>query len=447
MRTDEARGVAQLAGATLRGGTARVHEFHRGLADRAFTAVGPAAAPVKVVHDTVTDLAYSGVRAVLGVGAQLTGTVATLRADGRDLDAPPAGRRALAILNGAHGDLLQREAPGLAIGMSVRVDGRAVPVTTDALREAFPEGGDRLAVFLHGLSETESSWCFRAERHHGRADVSYGTQLHEDLGLTPVHLRYNTGLHISDNGRSLDALLTALVDAWPAAVQDVVLIGHSMGGLVARSALHQAGGGTPDAHPWTALVRDTITLGSPHLGAPLERAVHRLTATLTRLPETRPLARLLALRSVGIKDLRRGTLVEADWTGRDLDDPTPGAHTHVPLLDGARHFVVLATLARNPEGRVADLVGDLLVQPRSAVGDTGDDARLAYPPDHVHRVGGLHHLDLLNHPLVYEQIRSWLVERPEGARPAAPAAAGAEPGSRNESGRDQGATPSLNPGT
>jgi len=304
--------------------------------------------------------------------------------------------------------------------MTVRADGRAVPVEPAALADAYPVAGSRLAVFLHGLTETESSWCYRSERHHGRAEVSYGTQLHDDLGLTPVFLRYNTGLHISHNGRSLDRLLGALVEAWPVPVDDVVLIGHSMGGLVARSALHHAGGGTPDARAWTRLVRDTVTLGTPHLGAPLERGVHRLTAALATLPETRPLARLLALRSAGIKDLGRGTLVEADWSGRDLDARTPGVHTHVPLLDGARHFVVLATVSRNPEGRLADLLGDVMVQPRSASGDTGDDDRLAFPADHVHRIGGLHHLDLLNHPLVYERVRGWLLDRPEGPRPTAP---------------------------
>jgi pimeloyl-ACP methyl ester carboxylesterase len=327
---------------------------------------------------------------------------------------------ALAILNGAHGDLLQREAPALALDTTVRVEGRAVPLDTAALRDGFPDATGRLAVFLHGLTETEDCWRYGAERHHGDAAVTYGSRLRQDLGLTPVYLRYNTGLHISDNGRALDALLTELVAAWPVPVQDIVLIGHSMGGLVARSALHQAGGGTPDAHGWTALVRDTVTLGSPHLGAPLERGVHRLTAQLARLPETRPLARLLTLRSVGIKDLRRGTLVEADWTGRDLDALLPGEHTHVPLHDGARHFVVLATLSRDPAGRTAELLGDLLVSPRSALGDTGDDDRLAFPSDRVHRIGGLNHFGLLDHPAVYARIRGWLEERPEGPRPAAP---------------------------
>jgi pimeloyl-ACP methyl ester carboxylesterase len=420
MRVDEVRGISQLARATLRGGTTRVFEVQRGIADRAFDAIGPSGAPVRAVHDALTGATYAAVRTALGMGARVAGSVAALRANGEDLDTGPRGRIALAVLNGAHGDLVQREAPALALGMTVRVDGRAVPVEATALRQAYPAAGSRLAVFLHGLTETESSWCRHAEQHHGRADVSYGTQLHDDLGLTPVHLRYNTGLHISDNGRSLDALLGALVEAWPVPVDDVVLIGHSMGGLVARSALHQAGGGTPEARPWTALVRDTITLGSPHLGAPLERGVHRLTAALATLPETRPLARLLALRSVGIKDLGRGTLVEADWSGRDLDAVPHGTHTHVPLLDGARHFVVLVTVSRNADGPVAELVGDLLVQPRSAVGDTGDDDRLAFPPDHVHRIGGLHHLDLLNHPRVYERIRDWLIDRPEGPRPDAP---------------------------
>ncbi|MET0765414.1 MAG: 1-acyl-sn-glycerol-3-phosphate acyltransferase [Blastococcus sp.] len=365
--------MSALARLTLRGSTSRIHEVHQGIADRAFAAVGPVGRPVQVVHDAVSGLSYSSVRLALGGGAGAAGLAAALRANGRDLDADRSGRVALAILNGAHGDLVQRVAPALALDMTVRVAGRAVPVTTAALAEAFPGANGRLAVFLHGLTESEASWCFQAERHHGHAGVTYGSLLQEDLGLTPVHLRYNTGLHISDNGRSLDRLLAALVEAWPVPVQDVVLIGHSMGGLVARSALHQAGGGTPEARAWTHLVRDTITLGSPHLGAPLERGVHRLAAALARLPETRPLARLLTLRSVGIKDLRHGTLVEADWTDRDLDELTPGPHTHVPLLDGARQFVVLATLSRNPAGRVADLLGDLLVPPRSASGDTGDE--------------------------------------------------------------------------
>jgi pimeloyl-ACP methyl ester carboxylesterase len=419
MRADEVRGLGELGRLALRGTTTRIAELHRGISDRVFRAVGPAGTPVKAVHDAVSAVAYGSVRLALGAGARTAGVVGALRADGAPLDSGRAGN-ALGVLHGAHGDLVAALAPALAGEMSVRVDGRAVPLTPSDLAAAFPRATGRIVVLLHGLVETEAAWRYRAVQHHGAPGVTYGTLLERDLGLTPVFLRYNTGRHISDNGRGLSELMAGLVEGWPVPVQDVVLVGHSMGGLVARAALHLAGSGTAGARPWTAFVRDTVTLGTPHLGAPLERGAHLLTAALGRLPETRPLASLLALRSVGIKDLRRGTLVEEDWTGRDLDAREPGPHTHVPLADGARHFVVLATLARDPEGRAADLLGDLLVMPRSATGDTGGDDRLTFPPDAIARLGGLHHLDLLNHPRVYEQLRRWLVERPEGPRPAAP---------------------------
>jgi len=135
---------------------------------------GPA---VQVLHDAIAGFSYSGVRLALGAGARAAGAAAALHASGRDLDTARAGRVALAVLDGAHGDLVQREAAALALDTTVRVDGRAVPVEPGALRAAFPGANGRLAVFLHGLTETESSWCYRAERHPGRAGVTYGAQL------------------------------------------------------------------------------------------------------------------------------------------------------------------------------------------------------------------------------------------------------------------------------
>lgn len=421
MKTEELRDLSRLLGLSLAGGTARIADLHEGIAGRTFGALGPVGAPVRVVHDAVANAAYRGVAAALETAVSATGNAAAVRADGTSLDAVPAARVGLAILNGAHGDLVQRVAPSLALPMTLRQGGGDVALNQESLQQAFPDASGGIVVFLHGLTENEGAWCFRARTRHGSRATTYGTLLHQDLGITPVFVRYNTGLHISDNGRSLSTLLAELLQNWPVPAQDLVLVGHSMGGLVARSALHQAGSGTPQAESWTELVRDTITLGTPHLGAPLERAVHRLTHTLARLPETRPLAQVLGARSVGIKDLRRGTLVEDDWRGRDLDTAEPSRHTHVPLHDGARHFVVLATVARDPDSRAGGLLGDLLVPPQSALGDTGGEDRLAFPPDHVHRLGGLHHFDLLNHPAVYAQIKSWLLDRPEGARPPASA--------------------------
>ncbi len=434
MRAGDVRGLGKLAGIAAAGGARRVSEMHAAIAQRAFAGVrrgvGPAATPVRVVHDGVATAVYAGVRSALEAGGRTAGAVAAGWLSGRPAGEPLGdarlGQHLLAVLNGAHGDLFDRELAELALPMSLRHGGHDVAPDPAALAAAYPDATPRLAVFLHGLMETEIAWRYQAERRHGDPEVSYGTLLQRDLGYTPVWVRYNTGLRISENGRQLAALLGGLVDAWPVPVRDMVLVGHSMGGLVARSALAQAGDGTPAGdRQWPGLVRDTVTLGSPHLGAPLEKGANVLTHLLGLLGETRPLSTVLAARSVGIKDLRYGNLVEADWAGHDPDALLRDTRTTVPLHRGARHFVVLATVAGAPDslaGNLAgNLVGDLFVRPRSARGDTGDERRLPLPDEHVLRLPGLHHFHLLNHPAVYARLHRWLASRPDGERSAFPA--------------------------
>jgi pimeloyl-ACP methyl ester carboxylesterase len=415
MRAGEVRALGRLAGLVLGGGARRVQEMHASIAGRVFGGVGPLGAPVRLAHDAIAGSTYAAVRTALGAGGRAAGLVAAARVrGGGSLADHPNGRAILAVLNGAFGDLLDRELAELALPMSLRLGGSDLAVEPAALAVAYPRATSRLVVFLHGLVETEDAWRYKAARHHGDPQVSYGTLLYRDLGYTPIWVRYNSGLHISDNGARLAALLDQLVLAWPVPVQDLVLVGHSMGGLVARSALHQAGDGTlAGQRRWPGLVRDTITLGSPHLGAPLEQGANVLTALLNLVGETRPFATVLAARSVGIKDLRYGNLVEVDWSGHDPDAVLTNTRTDLPLHAGARHFVVVATVAGRHDTLIGDLVGDLLVRPRSASGDTGDRRRMAFPNEHIHRLPGLHHLDLLNHPQVYRQIHSWLVTRPE----------------------------------
>ena len=218
------------------------------------------------------------------------------------------------------------------------------------------------------------------------------------------HVRYNTGRHISENGRSLSELLEALVAAWPVEVERIALVGHSMGGLVSRSACHYA---SAEGARWVGLVRHVVSLGTPHMGAPLEQAVHVLTAGFGLAPEVRPFGGFLRRRSAGIRDLRHGSLVDEDWEARDPDALKAAALTEVPLLEGADHCFVAATITRSRRHPLGRLLGDVLVLEASASGRSRD-RHLPFKEEHGMHLGGAHHLALLNHPEVYERLRAWL---------------------------------------
>jgi pimeloyl-ACP methyl ester carboxylesterase len=280
--------------------------------------------------------------------------------------------------------------------MTMRHRGADLPLDPPALARALPDASGRLAIFVHGLGETDAAWRLRADADR----PGYGALLQRELGCTPLHLRYNTGRHISDNGRELALLLGALHEAWPVPIEEIALVGHSLGGLVARSACHY---GRHEEQRWSAAVRHVFCLGSPHLGTPLEKGMNVLGWALHQVPETRPLARVVNARSAGIKDLRYGACVEEDWCDCDPDEVLTDRCHDVPFLPGATFYFIAAKVS----GRAGPIVGDMLVRVPSASG-VGRRRRIPFAIEHGRRLDGLSHFDLLNHPAVYEQIRAWL---------------------------------------
>jgi pimeloyl-ACP methyl ester carboxylesterase len=388
MRGAEVRAVGELAGEALSGAGALVHDVHAAIARRAFEAAGPRGAAARVVHDGVSAAVYGGVRAALGAVPRGAGAaLATRRLDEAALADSPRGALALSVLNAYAGDALAAHGSELALDMTLRHRGADLNLGTVT--------GERLAIFVHGLGETDAAWRLRATPER----PGYGALLKRELGYTPLQLRYNTGRHISDNGRELAALLEGLHDAWPTPIDEIALIGHSMGGLVARSACHY---GHADGHRWTRTVRHVVCLGSPHLGVPLEKGVNAIGWALARVPETEPLARVVNARSAGIKDLRFGACIEEDWCDCDPDELLTDRCHDVPFLPGATFSFIAATVGREPLGAV---VGDLLVRVASASG-AGRRRRIQFGDGR--RIGGLTHFELLNHPAVYDQIRAWL---------------------------------------
>jgi PGAP1-like protein len=406
-RGQEIRAAGRLAGDVFAGVVDTVRDVHRAIARRAFAAAGPAAAPVRVVHDGITTAVYGVVRGAhiaLPRGAAVVAAIAADLADQPPLSASPPTAPVLGVLNGLWGDTLAQRHPELALTMSLRAHGLDVPATAGGLAAAYPAATSRIALFVPGLSETEQYWALSAHRHYGTEHSTHGSRLQRDLGYTPVYLRYNSGLHVSDNGARLARLLDELVAGWPVPVTEIVLIGHSMGGLVARSACHHAGCGD---HPCAPLIRHVFCLGTPHLGAPLEKVVNAAAWLAGLVPESRPLARLANLRSAGVKDLRYGSLVEQDWRDCDPDEFLRDRCTEVPFLPHAAYYFVGTTVTADRDHPLARIIGDLFVQFPSAAG-TGHRRRLPFVPANGRHLGGLHHFDLLNHPDVYQQIHTWL---------------------------------------
>ena len=377
---DEARALARLGVEELASAPQGLRAFHMAIADRAFNAVGPGGRPVKFVHDRVAAGVYGGLGATVRVAGR--GVEAAIgRRQAQLLSETPRGAALIGILNGLVGDTLEGERNELSQPMAIRMDGTPVGV------EAFPNATPRIAVFLHGLMETEFSW--------GRAP-NYGSRLAEEAGWTPVYIRFNTGLRISQNGRCLADLLEQTVAAWPVPAERIALIGHSMGGLVARSAAHQA---AQEGAAWVRSVSHVVSLGTPHRGAPLEEIVHVGSAALNVLPETRPVSRFLRRRSGGIRDLRRGSLVDDDWKDRDPDALRASACQEIPLLEGATHCFVSASVTRSPRNPLGRLIGDMLVLGSSAA---------PWREEQAFHLGGVGHFALLNHPEVYDRLRDWL---------------------------------------
>ena len=422
MRRTEVQALGQLAGEALAQGGALVEQLHTGIAERAFSHT-PAAAPVRLVHDGVARAVYAGVRGALR-GAALAGAQFASRqapCDGAPLSAQPRAAFALGALNGFYGDRVSRQIPELALGMEIRRHGAAVELEPGPLSDAFPDASERIAVFVHGLCETDDAWRLVARRAERSDHRSYGARLRDDLGYTPVYVRYNTGLHVSDNGRSLAAMLERLVEGWPVPCREIVLVGHSMGGLVARSACHY---GERDGMAFASAVRHVFCLGTPHLGADLEKGANALAWAFGRLPETRALASFLNARSAGIKDLRYGSCVEEDWCDCDPDEFLRDRCRETPFLPDAHYYFIGATLSPAPLGR---LLGDLLVRMPSASGrGNGRGRRIPFEVDHGHELAGVNHLELLGHPAVYEQLARWLTAA-QSERPALRAASSSRP--------------------
>ncbi|NVB80754.1 MAG: alpha/beta hydrolase [Kofleriaceae bacterium] len=382
---DELRGATRLAVEATRGVTALVEKMHVTIASGPTLLGRPLAIPARLATRAV----YASIQGITKlVGSSLDVALAQLAPL---IEASPAGTQreiVLAVLNGVLGDYLHETANPLAIEMELRHAGRVVELA------GLTAASSKLVVLVHGSCMTDTQFT--------RAGHDHGAALARDLGYTPLYVRYNSGLHISTNGQALAALLEPLVAAWPVDVDELVLLGHSMGGLVARSACHAA---DVRGDRWLGRLRAMITLGSPHHGAPLERGGNWIDRLLEVSAYTAPLGALGRIRSAGVTDLRYGNVLDEHWQGRDRFAHGRDPRSACTLPDGVRFYALAGTLSTEHGPR---LRSDGMVPVDSALGvHVRPELCLAYPEAHRSIALGTGHIELLG-ASVYPVLRDWL---------------------------------------
>jgi pimeloyl-ACP methyl ester carboxylesterase len=358
----------------------------------------------------ITGLVYQSVRGVTQLVAKgLESAVAKLEPflepSPDTKNNTPEREAVLAALNGVLGDHLSASGNPLATPMTLRYAGQALDW------QAMPAKAQvtgKVLLMVHGLCMNDLQWAaqHQANKSSPAVVVDHGQALATALGYTPVYVRYNTGLHTSENGHALSQQLELLAAHWPTTITEITVLVHSMGGLVTRSAVHSA---QQTQAVWLQHLKNIVFLGTPHHGAPLEKAGNWVDIILGSTPYSKPFAKLGQLRSSGITDLRYGHVLDTDWQGQDRFRRQPDSRTPVPLPKGVACYTVAATVAAQRSPLAERLVGDGLVPLPSALGQHPDAARsLQFAKASQRIVYRTNHMQLLSSPEVKQQLVKWL---------------------------------------
>jgi pimeloyl-ACP methyl ester carboxylesterase len=395
LQPSDLRGLTQLGFDAALGITDLVEAMHHTI----ISGAGIAGTPPAGRPSGITGFVYGTVRGTTRlIGRGINTALRAVTPAAAPEASSPAREMTLAVLNGVWGDHLAASNNPLAITSSLRIGGRPLALGREELAARIAQPSGRLLILAHGLCMNDLQWL-RDGHDHGQA-------LARDLGLSPVYLHYNSGRHVSENGHDFAELLEQLLAQWPVPVEELVILGHSMGGLVARSAVFQA---RQRRHAWTSVLSKLVFLGTPHHGAALERGGHQVDMLFGISPYVAPFARLGKVRSAGITDLRFGNLQTADWHGRDRHSQRHDDRRPTPLPAGVDCFIVAATKATKVGGLHSRVVGDGLVPLASALGEHREARHTLKVPDrHTLIVTAADHWDLLSREDVYGQLRAWL---------------------------------------
>lgn len=373
---DDWRSISHLAKVVVERLIEPVEGMHRAIAEPWLRVGGQ---PARRAYEGTTTNVYRAIRGTTALVTLAVGVGANLAARHNRLPRVNDSARAGNIYAVGHaiwGDSVGR----MHAGMSLRdTAGRIIEVEPDAVAAAFSAAASRLVVLIHGLGATEQSWATRPDA------ASPGlAELLDEEGLTPVLVRYDTGRTIEANAYALIELLGKVHAAWPTEIEQISLVGYSMGGLIADQIIQLADGD----EAWLFATDHVVTVGAPHLGSHIEHGAELLARVLRIAPQTRPLSGFIDGRSAGIKDL-----------GGQAPRRESPKRRHVE-----RHFLG-GSITNDPGHPFGSMVGDLVVRSGSS---TGSGRSGGVPATNVAVVGGVNHSSLIHNAEIHGHILGWL---------------------------------------
>jgi pimeloyl-ACP methyl ester carboxylesterase len=355
--------------------------------------------PIQNLISNIASFTFKNIRwstRLIGSGTdKALGQLATVLGETKATDEREAIR---SVLNGVIGDYLEKNDNPLKIKMQFRHQGKAISLDRKSLEETYPTINGKIILMVHGSCMNDLQWT-RNEHNHG-------TALANEFDKTPIYLHYNSGQHISTNGQEFNKLLEELVQHWPVPVEELIILAHSMGGLVSRSAIHY---GQQEQQSWIPYLKKIIFLGTPHHGAPLEQAGNFLDVALENIPYAKPFARLGKIRSAGVTDLRYGNLVDEDWQDNDRFKMQRDQRNNISLPEQVACYSIAGVAGKSTDSISSKLLGDKMVSVKSALGQHKKPSKdLNFKKENTWIADETSHSELLSNLKIYAKVKSWM---------------------------------------
>ena len=395
-KDSEIQGISQLiVGATI-GVTNLVEDMQQQIVHPPFLP----STPVQKLITSIASITYKNIRwSTLFIGKSLHQILEQLTPAIGKLKDSDKKEMILSALNGVIGDYLEVKDNPLKIKMQFRFQSKVLNIDPESLKASYPSINGKILLMIHGSCMNDAQWT---RKNHNHEKI-----LSKELNKTPVYLNYNSGKHISTNGQNLNDSLEELLKNWPVPVEELFIVAHSMGGLIARSALYY---GQQEQKNWTNQLKKVVFLGTPHHGSHVERTGNYLDVILEAIPYAKPFARLGKIRSAGVTDLRYGNLVDEDWQGNDRFELKSDQRQTIQLPAEIEFYSIAGVAGKKTESKAAQILGDNLVDVKSALGQHKNPEKdLNISKKHSLIAYENNHLDLLSNSKITDQLKVWLV--------------------------------------